>query len=178
MWVKKPDMSTMTKSQLEDVIKKWHPKINGARIIAFALTLLSLGLGVKSCRNDKEIGEKNAKIENLKGANEDLQSQLGGIGSQLQDIEEYAKQASEACGLREQNEILIDSIAKLNEDKKILNNEILELRKKLKKYQQSKKKITVQKDTVYVQQPKVAEPKDTFNVDVKIKRTYYWTYGR
>lgn len=166
MWIKKPNTASMTKAQLEDVIKKWQPKINGARIIAFALTLLSLGLGVKSCKQGNDIEEKNAKIENLKGANEDLQSQLGGIGSQLQDIEEYAKQASEACGLRDQNEILIDSIAKLNEEN-------LELRKKLKKCQGAKKTVVVQSA------PKKAEaPKDTFNVDVKIKRTYYWTYGR
>lgn len=173
MWIKKPNMASMTKAQLEDVIKKWQPKINGARIIAFALTLLSLGLGVKSCKQGNDIEEKNAKIENLKGANEDLQSQLLSKDSQLQVIEKYAKQASDACGLRDQNEILIDSIAKLNEDKKILNDENLELRKKLKKCQGAKKTVVVQSA------PKKAEaPKDTFNVDVKIKRTYYWTYGR
>ena len=177
MWVKKPDMSTMTKSQLEDVIKKWHPKINGARIIAFALTLLSLGLGVKSCRNDKEIGEKNAKIATLEDNFKTLEANFDKLSEEHQTILGYAEEAAKVCGLIEENKLLNDSIGTLNYSINALNAANDELSKKLKKCQQSKKKAnTVQKDTVYVQQPKVAEPENKLKLKVHIERKIDWVH--
>ncbi|MBO5705220.1 MAG: hypothetical protein J6R99_04340 [Alphaproteobacteria bacterium] len=169
MWVKKPDMSTMTKSHLEDIIKKWHPKINGARIIAFALTLLSLGLGVKSCRDDKEIGEKNAKIATLEG-------NFNKLSEEHQTIMSYAEEAAKVCGLVEENKLLNDSIDTLNDSIKALNAANAELNKKLKKCQQSKKEITVQKDTVYLPLPKGAEPENKLKIKVHVERKIEWVH--
>ncbi len=170
MFVKKPDLSKISLAEAKDIIKKWHPRLNATSAVALAFMLSTIILGVKSCKNGKEIESLEADKSKL---HEQVVTALDSLQKTAGETKSLAMEASQVCGLREENQELRDSIQGLRGSNQELIDSIGVLNAKLKKCQAKKKTVVVQSA------PKKAEaPKDTFNVDVKIKRTYYWTYGR
>lgn len=159
MFVKKPDLSKISLAEAKNIIQKWHPRLNATSAVALVFALSTIILGVKSCKNGKEIESLEADKNKL---HEEVVAALNGLQEKADETNYYAIEASQVCGLREENQELRDSIDVLNA--------------KLKNCQAKKK--TVRRAV----KPAVVKPaaQDTTPtvIEIKVKKTYHWDYSK
>lgn len=173
MFVKKPDLSKISLAEAKDIIKKWHPRLNATSAVALVFMLSTIILGVKSCKSGKEIENLEADKNKL---HEEVVTALNALQEKAEETNSYAMEASQVCGLREENQELRDSIQELGGSNQELIDSIGVLNAKLKKCQAQKKTV---RRTV---RPAVVKPaaQDTTPtvIEIKVKRTYHWDYSK